>query len=267
MKSEGESFYLPEPSVIDEKVAKFGIGHSNENKIDLKEIPEKNREGLLNDYEALNEKIKNLLVILSRMLEHLNVGEKHQDILDDILSGLEQAFYRTANQILFHGIKNAAEASDAFDELEMLLIIVGQSIEKPRIVDKQIINEKTVYNLEPLFPDIEHREIESVQALFSPRNIAWNTVSVSSYNTKEPTKAGIRLDWGPLYVEKNDRIDKTKTQWRVSFDISGYNIDKVMNRYSLRGHHFSGVFKYKIGIIVPGLSKAMKRYYDQFIKE
>jgi hypothetical protein len=251
----------------EESVEIFGIGHMDgKPSFDLQKIPEKDRDGLLEDYESVQSKTVELIGAVSRMLDKLDVKEKRRAPLKDILEGLKQSVHRTANQLLFHGKVNASESSDAFDELNMLLSVVTKSIEHPDIEEKRVVNEKTLYDLSTDFEDVEHRDIESAHALFSHRNVAWNVVSASPYGSKSATKAGMRLDWGPLYKKDAEGvIDKTKTEWRVAFDVSGHNIDKVMNQHSFRGHHFPDVFNYKIGILVPGLANAMKEHYDQFV--
>lgn len=251
-----------------ELLQKYGIGRIKDGTVfDIRQIPERDREGLLADYKDAIRRKETLAKVVEGMLTRLNVRESRQDPLKDIVTGLNEAISRTANQILFHGSKNPQESSYAFDELNMLLSVAAQAIEHPNIKGKQVVNENTIYELDPNLNDVEHRTITAVEALFSHRNIAWNITSTSPYSAKEPTKAGIRLDWGPLYkVTSKGDIDKSRTEWRVAFDISGHNIDKVMNQYSLRGHHFPDVFEYKIGLLVPGLAKAMKEHYESFLK-
>lgn len=265
---EGEKRVPPAEMVPKEKIEAYGIGHLKEdqNHFDIQAIPEQDREGLLEDYQEALKGIESMLAAVSKMIDMLQVPEHRRSPLDNIVTGLDEALHRTVNQLLMHGSVDAQESSDAFDEFVMLTSIISEQIEHPEIESKKVVNENTIYELKREYDEVKHRTIQSAQALFSHRNVAWNIVSTSPYTQKHPSKSGIRLDWGPLYAEDDAGvIDKAKTQWRVSFDISGREIDKVMNKYSLRGHHFPDVFDYKIGLLVAGLSDAMKGYYDEHL--
>ncbi len=228
----------------------------------MEQIPRKDREGLRGDYKDADINARTLMTALSGMIETIRPGELHP-ALADLLTGVETAIYRTANQILYHGISKPKEASDAFDELNMLLTIVTQSLAEPTVTSVSDYRDERVYELDISTVDIEHRTIKSADILLSNNNIAWNVRSDSPYENRSVTKAGIRLDYGPLYKEIDGSIDKAKTEWMASVDVSGHCIDKVMNVYSLRGHHFPGVFRYKAGILLPGLSKALRERYDR----
>lgn len=112
-----------------------------------------------------------------------------------------------------------------------------------------------------------HREIAKTKILLSNEHIAWNVESKSLYDTRGVTKSGIRLDYNPLYIEKDGKIDKTKTKWVTSVDISGFHLDKIFNKYSPRGHHFTKLFKYKINLIMPGLAKSLGQFLDRKSQE
>ncbi|MEK7089291.1 MAG: hypothetical protein AAB920_00555, partial [Patescibacteria group bacterium] len=73
----------------------------------------------------------------------------------------------------------------------------------------------------------------------------------------------MRLDYGPLYKETPEGIDKTKTEWVTSVDISGYYIDKIMNAHSPKGHHFTKMFAYKINPLMNSFAEQMEKHFDK----
>ena len=112
------------------------------------------------------------------------------------------------------------------------------------------------------------KTIVEANALFSKDHIAFNITSNPLYQDTEKTvKSGVRLDYGPLYKETDEGVDKTKTEWATSVDISGYYIDKIMNLYSLRGHHFTKMFEYKINLLMKSFSEHMEHHFDQAEKQ
>lgn len=274
MKFEWNSQDLPIDKIVLDCFYKYGVGHMKDwSNFDLRKIPKDQYENILEDYEMSIAGIKKLLGSVSDMLSDLEVEQERRAILKDVLTGLEKALYRTANQFLYHATRNSEESSNAFDELNMLLVVIGKYIKQPDIERCEVIEKNTflrfptaTYHLSTDFDEIEHRQIEAIEAYFSKNNIAWNITSKSPYRDEPLTKSGIRLDWGPVYKEEGDdgANESGKKRWNVSYDISGYNIDKIMNIYSPSGHHFPDVFDYKIGFLVPGLSKAMQNYYNKF---
>jgi hypothetical protein len=261
--------HSPIPETFIQQFEKYGVGHMKTfSDFNIEHIPSKEREGILEDYELAVLNIKSLIETTNRMIERLDIRREHPGIADDILLGLDKALMRTANQLLYHAVEDPEQSSSAFDELNMLIIVISNYMEHPAILSKEFVNKNRVYHLSPRFENIEHREIEDVNALFSRNNVAWNIMSSSPYTDEPVTHSGIRLDWGPLDKENEDgTIDKVEREWRASYDVSGFNIDKVMNQYSQRGHHFPDVFQYKIGALIPGLAKSMEQYYDNFLEQ
>ena len=136
----------------------------------------------------------------------------------------------------------------------MLLII---------LLKKKDFPASTIYELKPP-KDVEGYEVKSFDTLFSKDHIAFNLTSTPLYQDVEKTiKSGVRLDYGPLYKETSKGIDKTKTEWTTSVDISGYYIDKIMNTYSPRGHHFTKMFDYKINLLMKSFAKQMEQHFDK----
>lgn len=247
---------------IEENIQKFGIGHIGKVEFSPEDIPIKERQEILETYNKSTEKIKVLSKDLTDLLEHIQVDKEKQKIFSDFKNGIDTALYRTANQILYHGKAESEESISAFDEFTMLLETVHQSFINPKILNKKSYKDSVIYNIEPPPKNIEHRELMSVDTLFSKNHIAWNVVSRSLYEKGNATKSGIRLDYGPIYKEEAGKIDKSKTEWMTSVDISGFHIDKILNQYSLRGHHFPKLFRYKVGLLIPGLSKSLEKYFD-----
>ncbi len=253
-------------SEANRRMGEFGVGHSGkEVSFDENKIPKKDREGILEDYRDASFEIGRFLVELRAAIASLERADAAK-VFEDLFAGVESALNKTSNQILCHAEKNSKESSDAFDELSMILKVASQEMNHPDVLSKSIYKDEHVYELSPVCDGLVHRELESVNALFSNNNIAWNIVSRSPYSARSATKSGIRLDYGPLYDEKDGVIIKSKTRWMTSVDVSGFHIDKVMNAYSLRGHHFPHEFAYKFSVLLPGLSKAIRTRYDAALK-
>lgn len=218
---------------------------------------------LLETYNESIERIKSLLDNLNKLFEQIDVYESKKKIFEDLLAGIRSALYQTINQILDYGKTDEKEALSAFDEFMMLLETVERSLATgPEIISKKTYKNSAIYHLVP-DKEIKHREVMAVDTLFSKEHIAWNVDSRSQYDSLSVTKAGIRLDYNPLYKEWGGEIDKTKTERVTAVDISGFHVDKIMNQHSPRGHHFTGVFKYKVGLIIPGLARALIKYFDE----
>lgn len=183
-----------------------------------------------------------------------------------MLNGISEALYKTTNQILYHSTVNPKESLTAFDELAMVLGSVNKSLNSPRILNKKKYPTSSIYELAPL-EDLESFEMKSFDTLFSKDHIAFNITSNPLYQDTEKTiKSGIRLDYGPLYKETEEGVDKTKTEWTLSVDVSGYYIDKVMNAYSPRGHHFTKMFEYKMNLLMKSFAEHMEKRFDTAAK-
>lgn len=257
-------------NLVGKNIDTFGIGHLKEVQFNIDQIPQKEREEIIESYIECTDKVKVFLTDIKGLLDAIKVDDQQRrKIFDDLLRGIESASYRTANQILYHGKLNAKETIDAFDEFGVLLEVVHQSITEPKILEKKPYSNSTIYHLVPPSKDsVEHRKVTEVDTLFSPEHVAWNISSNSLYEDDEKvSKSGIRLDYNPLYKETNGVLDNTKTEWITSVDISGPCIDKIMNKYSPRGHHFTNLFNYKVGLLIPGLSKAITQHFDEAGKE
>ena len=247
---------------IKENIQKFGIGHIGKVEFSIENISIKERKDILETYSECIENIEILSKNISNLLDSIQIDEEKQKIFDDLKNGIDIVLNRVANQVLYHAKEESDESINAFDELNMLLKEIHESLISPEIINKKEYKDSVIYNIEPTQDKTEHRKIISVDTLFSKNHIAWNIVSQSLYDRNNPTKAGIRLDYGPLYKEENNKIDKSKTEWMTSVDISGFHIDKILNKYSLRGHHFTKLFDYKVGLIIPGLSKLLEEHFD-----
>jgi len=249
---------------IQEMVTKFGIGHMPvDTQFSVDKIDETIRLEVIETYKTCAEKIKLLLDTLNSLVTEINVENRSTEVFDNMLSGISEALYKTANQILYHATTNPKESLVAFDEFVMVLESVNRSILSPEILSKKDYPTSAIYELIPP-ENIEGYKIQSFNTLFSEDHIAFNLISNPVYQDIDKTiKSGIRLDYGPLYKETPEGIDRTKTEWVTSVDISGYYIDKIMNLYSPRGHHFTKMFKYKINLLMQSFAKQMEKHFDK----
>ncbi len=246
---------------IGNSIRDFGIGHIKNVDFSVEEIPLK----IVEAHEDSLLIVEKLLGDISALLNTIEVEVEKKEIFIDVVNGISCALHRTLNQITYHSKINFNESKNALNELSMLLEIVHQSFDHPKIKDKKAYPKAgaSVYHLVPPSEESFSRQVTATDTLFSKEHIAWNVESNSPYDKKPKIKSGIRLDYNPLYKEEDGVIDKTKTQWVTSVDISGFHIDKIMNQYSLRGHHFTDVFKYKVGLLIPGFAKALGQYFDE----
>lgn len=247
-----------------ETIQKFGIGHmSKETILLLDKISESNRAEVVDTYKNCISKIDSLLGTIYSLVNEINIENRSAEVFSDLLSGISEALYKTSNQILFHATTNSEESLIAFDELIMVIESVNQSIISPEIIRKKDYPASSIYELVPP-QNVEGYAVKSFDTLFSKDHIAFNIVSSPMYQDTEKTiKSGVRLDYGPLYKETDEGIDKTKTEWTTSVDVSGYYIDKIMNKYSPRGHHFTKMFSYKINLLMKSFSEHMERHFDK----
>lgn len=252
---------------ISENISRFGIGHMPEGtQFSLDKIKETDRTEVLKTYKSCVADIESLLDTLERLVAEVNVENRGTEVFDDLLNGISEALHKTANQIMYNAEIDPEESLAAFDELAMILESVNQSIIAPRVLSKKQYPNSAIYELEPL-ETTEGFKMKSFDALFSKDHIAFNLNSTPLYqDVEKEIKSGVRLDYGPLYKETSEGIDKTKTGWTSSVDISGFYIDRIMNRYSPRGHHFTKIFDYKMNLLLSGLAKQMEYHFDS-VKE
>jgi hypothetical protein len=252
------------PIEISEMMSRFGVGHMSENtSFSIDKINAVTRPEVVETYKTCNEKIKLLLDTLSSLVNKTNVENKGAEVFKDMLEGIAEALHKTANQILYHTTTNPEESLMAFDELIMVLESVNQSILSPEILSKKDYPSSAIYKLTPP-KNVEDYKIKTFDTLFSKNHIAFNLTSNPVYqNTDKTIKSGIRLDYGPLYKETPEGIDRAKTEWVTSVDISGYYIDKIMNLYSPRGHHFTKMFDYKVNLLMKSLAEQMEKHFDK----
>lgn len=253
---------------ITEIIRRMGIGHMPENTpFSIDQIDPANRNEVIETYKLCTEKIEFLIGTLNSIITEANTENRSPEVFDDLLNGISDALYKTANQILYHSVANPEESLTAFDELTMIMESVNQSLNSPQILNKKKYPTSSVYGLSTL-TDLESFEIKSFDTLFSKDHIAFNIASSPLYqDTGKTIKSGIRLDYGPLYKETKEGLDKTKTEWTVSVDVSGYYIDKIMNLYSSRGHHFTKMFEYKMNLLMKSFSEHMEKRLDKFSKQ
>ncbi len=245
-------------------VQETGIGHMPDDTIlELNKIAESERIEIMNTYKNCSEKIENLLHTINSLISEINTENRSENVFFDLVGGIKEALYRTLNQILYNATENSTESLVAFDELIMIIESVNDTIVHPNLVSKKKYPGSSIYKLK--VPEgKEGFFVKSFDTLFSKDHIAFNLVSSPIYQDIEKTiKSGIRIDYGPLYKETDQGIDKTKTQWTTSVDISGYYIDKIMNKYSSRGYHFAKVFEYKINLFMRGLANHMESHFDK----
>lgn len=252
---------------IIEIIQKVGIGHMSENtKFSIDRIDPVNRGEVIGTYKVCTEKIESFVNILNSIITRINTENRSPEVFGDFLSGISDALYKTANQILYHSMVNPEESLTAFDELVMVLESVNQSLNSPQILNRKKYPTSSIYELNPL-GGLESFEMKSFDTLFSRDHIAFNIISNPLYRDTEKTiKSGVRLDYGPLYKETQEGIDKTKTEWKVSVDVSGYYIDKIMNAYSPRGHHFTKMFEHKINLLMKSFAEHMEKRFNKFSK-
>lgn len=247
-----------------EIVQRTGIGHMPENTpLPLDKINVTNRIEVIDTYKSCVDKIESLLGNLNSIINEINTENRSPEVFTDLLSGISEALYKTVNQILYHTTTNSEESLIAFDELIMVLESVNRSLISPEILNKKKYLTSSIYELAPL-ENIESFEIKSFDTLFSKDHIAFNLTSSPLYqDTEKIIKSGVRLDYSPLYKEADEGVDKTKTEWTTSVDISGYYIDKIMNSYSPRGHHFTKMFAYKINLLMKNFAEQMEKRFDK----
>lgn len=247
-----------------ELVQKVGIGHMPEDTLlSLDKINESSRAEVIDTYATCIDKVDSLLGTLSSLIREINVENRSTEVFNDLLGGVSEALYKTSNQILYHSMTSPEESLVAFDELIMVVGSVNQSIICPEIINKKDYPFSSIYELMPP-QNTEGYTVKSFGTLFSKDHIAFNIVSSPVYQDIEKTiKSGVRLDYGPLYKETEGEIDKTKTEWVTSIDVSGYYIDKIMNKYSPRGHHFTKMFSYKINLLMKSFSEHMEQHFDK----
>jgi len=258
LKNNSENF------ILDQKISKFGIGHMPENtKFSIDKIDESIRTEVIETYTMCTNNIESLLATLNSHVTEINVEGRSLEVFDDLLSGISEALYKTVNQILYHSTINSEESLIAFDELIMILKSTNESIISPKILNKKDYPASAIYELKPP-EDTEGYKVQSFDTLFSKDHIAFNITSHPEYqDTEKIIKSGIRLDYCPLYKETTEGIDKAKTEWTTSVDISGYYIDKIMNIYSPRGHHFTKMFNYKINLLMKSFAEQMEKHFDK----
>jgi hypothetical protein len=267
MKSPENTKNTPEANqgAIAEKLRTFGIGHmSEQTSFSIESINEADRSEVVDTYGSCVHKIESLITALNNLVTEINKENRGAEVFEDLLDGIKDAQYRTLNQILYHAATNPKEALAALDELSMVLESVNGSIRSPQILTKKEYPSSAAYELKSP-GKVEGYDIKSFDALFSKEHIAFNLASSPLYqDTEKNIKSGIRLDYGPLYKESPaGEIDKTKTQWITSVDISGYYIDRIMNEYSPRGHHFTKAFSHKINLLMKSLAEHMERRFDE----
>lgn len=249
---------------IAQTVQEMGIGHMpSDTVLQLDKISESERVEIIETYRDCSEKIEILLSVISSLISKINTENRSELVFSDMVSGIRESLYKTLNQILYNATMNPTESLTAFDELIMMIKSVNDAIVYPKVVSKKKYPQSSVFQLE-VPKNTEGFSIQSFDTLFSKDHIAFNLVSNPTYQDTEKTiKSGIRIDYGPLYKETDQGIDKTKTQWITSVDISGYYIDKIMNRYSPRGHHFTKVFAYKINLLMQSFADHMESHFDK----
>jgi hypothetical protein len=249
---------------IIQTIQEMGIGHMSPNTaLQLDKIAESERAEIIDTYKNCSEKIESLLNTINSLINEINTENRSESVFSDLVSGIKEALYKTLNQILYNATTNPAESLTAFDELTMMIESVNDAIVSPKVVSKKKYPESSLYQLE-VPENMEGFSVQSFDTLFSKDHIAFNLVSNPIYQDTEKTiKSGIRIDYGPLYKETEEGVDKTKTQWVTSVDISGYYIDKIMNKYSPRGHHFTKVFAYKINLLMQGFANHMESHFDE----
>jgi hypothetical protein len=247
-----------------ESAAKFGVGHMPEGTVlSMDKIDTDERAEVLSTYEKSCQDIESLMLTIEGVINEVNTQNRSSEVFGDMQSGIKDALYKTANQILYHASTDTKESLAALDELSMVLDSVNDSLRAPQILQKKDYPSSASYQLKPL-ENTEGYEIKSFDALFSKEHIAFNLISSPSYkNTDKTIKSGIRMDYGPLYKETpQGEINKNETEWVTSVDISGYYIDRIMNQYSPRGHHFTKMFTYKINLLMQGFAKQMESRFD-----
>lgn len=249
--------------VATQTIVTFGIGHMpHTTPFSPQKIRVETRTEVMSSYAVCIERAHALVASISNSIAEINTEQRSPEVFHDLVNGVSEALLRTANQILYHAAYNPDESLEAFDELHMVLEAVDQSFNSPHILKKKEYIASAIYELAPP-QHVESFDVQDFNTLFSKDHIAFNFVSRPKYKDVEKTiKSGVRLDYGPLYKETPEGIDKTKTEWQTSVDVSGYYIDKVMNRYSPRGHHFTDVFDHKIHLLMQAFAGHMEQRFD-----
>lgn len=262
-----ENFESEAESSTNKSVSEFGIGHMpKETYLSLEKIRPDIRQEVVDTYNSCSEKIKSLVLTIDNLIKEINVEKRSPEVFNSIVSGISEALFKTTNQIMYHSEFNPEESLTAFDELSMVLESVNKSLISPQILNKKEYSTSAIYELAPL-ENVEGYDVESFNTLFSKDHIAFNLTSRPKYQDSEKTiKSGVRLDYGPLYKETDRGVDKTKTEWQTSVDISGYYLDKIMNKYSPRGHHFTKMFDYKIHLLMESFADQMEQRFDKSLK-
>lgn len=247
--------------IVEKAIRDFGIGHMKDAILPVESISRK----FLETYQECRHSLESVIQDLTNLINLIEATPEDRAVFNDMLNGISCALYRTLNQVLYHSQSDMNESKNAFNELQMVLEVVHNSLNQPILINKKSYPKAgaSAYYFLPPEEEMGSRQVTSVDALFSKEHIAWNVESESMHDKKAKVKSGVRLDYNPLYKEKNGVIDKTETEWVTSVDVSGFHIDKIMNKYSERGHHFPGVFRYKIGLLMPGFSKALEQYFDK----
>lgn len=254
----------PKVPIASEEIEKFGIGHMpTDTQFSVDNIHPSEKGEIIETYASTLKHIKSLLGNITTIIEQANTENRSSEVFSNLVAGIENALYKTANQILYHSSLNPIESLTAFDELNMILIAVTDTLISPDITKKRIYPKTFIYDLQ-IPKDTQSFTVTSFNALFSKDHIAFNITSTPEYqDTEKSIKSGLRLDYGPLYREtENGTIDKTKTSWITSVDISGFYIDRIMNKYSPRGHHFTNIFDYKMNLLIQGLAEKLKQHFD-----